>query len=32
MTDYIICNNKLTKNIAEVIIDERQDFILTGKK
>ena len=30
--DYIICNNKLTKHIAEVIIDEKQDFVLTGKK
>ena len=29
---YIICNNKLTKHIAEVIIDEKQDFVLTGKK
>ena len=23
--DYILCNNKLRKNIAEVIIDEKQD-------
>ena len=30
--DYINFNNKLTKHIAEVIIDEKQDFILTGKK
>ena len=30
--DYIICNNKLTKHIAEVIIDEKQDSVLTGKK
>ena len=30
--DYIICNNKLTKHIAEVIIDEKQDFVQTGKK
>ena len=30
--DYILCNNKLRKNIAEVIIDEKQDQVLTGKK
>ena len=30
--DYIICNNKLTKHIAEVIIDEKQDSVLTGKR
>ena len=30
--NYIICNNKLTKHIAEVIIDEKQDSVLTGKK
>ena len=30
--DYIICNNKLTKHIAEVIVDKKQDFVLTGKK
>ena len=30
--DCIICNNKLTKNIAEVIINEKQEFVLTGKK
>ena len=30
--DYIICNNKLTKHTAEAIIDEKQHFVLTGKK
>ena len=30
--DYIICKNKLTKHIAEVIINEKQEFTLTGKK
>ena len=30
--DYFICNNKLTKHIAKVIIDEKQDFVLTEKK
>ena len=30
--DYIIWNNKLTKHIAKVIIGEKQDFVLTGKK
>ena len=30
--NYIISNNKLTKHIAKVIIDEKQDFVLTGKK
>ena len=30
--DYINWNNKLTKHIAEVIIHEKQDFVLTGKK
>ena len=30
--DYITSNSKLTKHIAEVIIDEKQDFVLTGKK
>ena len=29
--DYITSNRKLTKHIAEVIIDEKQDFVLTGK-
>ena len=32
ITDYILCNNKLRKNIAEVIIEEKQDQVLTGKK
>ena len=30
--DCITSNSKLTKHIAEVIIDEKQDFVLTGKK
>ena len=29
---FIICNDRLTKYIAEVIIDEKQDFVLTWKK
>ena len=32
ITDYIICNQKLMKHIAEVIIYEKEDFVLTGKK
>ena len=32
IVDYIICNNKLTKHIADVIIDQKQDFLLIGKK
>ena len=32
ITDYIICNKKLMKHIAEVIIYEKEDFVLTGKK
>ena len=32
LIDYFICNNKLTKHIAKVIIEEKQDFVLTEKK
>ena len=28
--EYIIYNNKLIKHIGEGIIDEKQDFVLTG--
>ena len=30
--DCITSNSKLTKHIAEVIINEKQDFVQTGKK
>ena len=30
--DYIICNNKLTKHIAEVIVDKKTRFCTDRKE